>query len=196
MKKVLVCLILFISIFMLTGCMSKEDEEREKVFDSINKDIVNTGLVSSNWKYVASKYSWSGEMPNYREINYFYIDKNVYDEYKYYWLEDVDESEYKDGLNRMLGTIGNKVFYDINIYELGEQSDGDYRGVSTIPNTKYYLIDICDNVLYYRYISAHGEDMDSYSIIPIANTSDANTIKEYLAHLENNKWIYEEIKEQ
>ncbi len=176
---------------MLTGCMTKEDEEREILFDSINNDLVSTGLIPSSWKYVDQNYSWGGEMPNHYEINYIYIEKDLYDEYKYYWLEDIDDSEYEDGLNKSLVTTGDKVFYDVCIYDLGENLDGKYGGVSTIPDTRYFLITIYDNVLYYTYVSVVGED--SYGMQDMIDKYDANIIKGYLAHQEDNKWIYEEV---
>ncbi|MGX8774084.1 MAG: LptM family lipoprotein [Bacillota bacterium] len=194
MKKVFVCLFVLLSIFMLAGCMTEEEKEIDAVFDSINKDIAGTSIVPSNWKYVDSLFPSGGEMIICNEKHFFYIEKDIYDEYKYYWLEDVDDSDYRDGLNSELRTVGNKVFYDINMSNLGELSDGDYRGVSTTPDARYYLITIYDNVLYYNDVSEIGED--AYGISPVFDTSEANTIKEYLAHQENGKWIYEEIKDQ
>lgn len=131
-----------------------------------------------------------------KQINkyYFYIDSNNYDKYKSYWLEGIDKSQYRDKYNSDLAIHGDYVFKAININDLSYQSDVEYGNVHLTANNTYYLVQIYDESIYYKYISAVDvNDEIKYYEYSAFNCKDDSISKEYIFHQENEKWIIEEL---
>lgn len=171
----------------------KETEKiRNETYDSIPEELINKKIISSNWKYVDYAYGWSGERINKKDKFYFYIDDEEYDLYKNYWLEDVEESNYEDGLNRYLWEYGDRVFHLINISSLSYNSDIDYGNVHMAKDKTYYLVQIYNKAIYYKYIS-HYKDINNYSISSNFDYDRDSLLKEYIFYQDNNEWVIEEL---
>lgn len=171
----------------------KETEKiRKETYDSIPKELVNKKMVSSNWKYVDSSYGWSGEWTNKEDKYYFYIDEENYNLYKNYWLEDVEESDYYSGLNKDLFKYGNRVFHLINISSLVYNSDIEYGNVHMHKDKTYYLVQIYDKAIYYKYISSY-KDINNYILLSNFDYDRDSLLKEYIFYQDNNNWIIEEL---
>lgn len=165
---------------------------RKETYDSIPKELINKKMISSNWKYIDSAYGWSGEWTNKKDKYYFYIDEEKYNLYKNYWLEDVEKSEYSSGLNKNLGEYGNRVFHLINLRSLSYNSDIDYGNVHMYKDKTYYLVQIYDKSIYYKYVSYY-KDINNYAISSDFNYDRDSLLKEYIFYQDNNEWIIEEL---
>ena len=172
----------------------EKEQAREDIYDSIPKELLNRNLISKNLKYVGYEYGWKYEWIDKTDKYYFYIDNDNYDKYKNYWLEGIDKSEYTDKYNKNLATYGDYAFKAININDLVYKSDVEYGNVHLTANKTYYLVQIYDEAIYYKYVSAVDEkDETKYYIYSASSFKEDSISKEYIFHQENNKWKIEEL---
>lgn len=191
---------LFVGIFDMMGFginnkvnNYKETEKiRKEIYDSIPEELVNKEMIPYNWKYVDSSYGWSGEWTNKEDKYYFYIDEENYNLYKNYWLEDVVKSKYFSGLNKDLLKYGNRVFHLININSLVYNSDIEYGNVHMYKDKIYYLVQIYDKAIYYKYILSY-KDINNYVILSNFDYDGDSLLKEYIFYQDNNNWVIEEL---
>lgn len=171
----------------------KETEKiRKETYDSIPEELINKKMISSDWKYVDFAYGWSGEWTNKEDKYYFYIDEENYNLYKNYWLEDVEKSEYSSGLNKELREYGNRVFHLINVSSLSYNSDIDYGNVHMYKDKTYYLVQIYDKAIYYKYISYY-KDINNYFLSSNFDYDNDSLLKEYIFYQDDNEWRIEEL---
>lgn len=172
----------------------EKEQTRKDIYDSIPKELLNRNLFSKDLKYVGYKYGWGMEWTDKTDKYYFYIDNSIYDKYKSYWLEGIDKSQYRDKYNEGLATYGDYVFKAINVNNLSYTSDIEYGNVHLKANETYYLVQIYDEAIYYKYISAYDRDDETkYNIWSASNCKEDSISKEYIFHQENGKWIIEEL---
>lgn len=172
----------------------EKEQTRDNIYDSIPEELLNRNLISKNLKYVNYKYGWGMEWADKTNKYYFYIDSNNYDKYKSYWLEGIDKSQYRDKYNEGLATYGDYVFTAININDLSYKSDVEYSNVHLTANKTYYLVQIYDEAIYYKYISTVDvNDETKYYVYSASNYKEDSISKEYIFHQEKEKWIIEEL---
>lgn len=174
----------------------EKEQTRDNIYDSIPEELLNRNLISKNLKYVNYKYGWEMEWADKTNKYYFYIDSNNYDKYKSYWLEGIDKSQYRDKYNEGLATYGDYVyvFTAININDLSYKSDVEYSNVHLTANKTYYLVQIYDEAIYYKYISTVDvNDETKYYVYSASNYKEDSISKEYIFHQEKKKWIIEEL---
>ena len=172
----------------------EKEQTREKLYDSIPKELFNKGLLSKDLKFVNYKYGWGMEWTDKTDKYYFYIDSNDYNKYKNYWLEGIDKSQYRDKYNEGLATYGDYVFKAINVNDLSYTSDVEYGNVHLSANKTYYLVQIYDEAIYYEYVRVLDvNDETEYNVYSASNCKEDSISKEYIFHQENDKWIIEEL---
>lgn len=176
-------------VLSMSGCGM--DEEHAEAYEEVSRLAVKE-YGGEDWVPTGVCRSWGMETPNYYDKYYFYIDKDLYNNYKDYWLEDVPEEDFYESYNESLLNTGDYVQHCINIYLISCEEDEDYRGVQLKKNTEYYLTTVYENALYYQYISRF-QDKDNF----FSNANfrvDENSVKaEILYHKEGKRWIGEEI---
>lgn len=170
----------------------EKEQIREEIYDSIPKELLNRNLISKNLKYVNYAYAWSGEWPDKTDKYYFYIDSNNYDKYKSYWLEDVNKKNYSEGYNRNLWETGDYVFTAINVTDLKYSDDEKYGNVQLKANKQYYLVQIYDEAIYFKYVWNYKED-GSYIIDSNFKYKNNSLLKEYIFSQDGDSWIVEEL---
>ena len=163
---------------------------REDIYDSIPKELINRNMFPNDLMYVGSAYGWVFLSTNESDKYYFYIDDYNYDVYKHYWLEGIDKEDYTDNYNRDLIDYGSYIFKAINVSDLIYTDDVEYRNVHLTANKKYYLVQIYDEAIYYRWLSKAGE---GYIVFSKFNCKNDSLSKEYIFYEENNKWEVEEL---
>lgn len=172
----------------------EKEQTREDIYDSIPKELLNRNLISKDLKYVNYRYGWGMEWTDKTNKYYYYIDSNNYDKYKSYWLEGIDKSQYRDKYNDGLATYGDYVFKEINVNDLSYTSDVEYGNVHLKANETYYLVQICNEAIYYNYVSALDVNNETkYYVYSASNCKEDSITKEYIFHQENNKWEIEEL---
>lgn len=170
----------------------EKEEYKEDLYDSIPKELINRNLISNNLKYVASDYEWGMESADKTDKYYFYIANEQYNNYKSYWLEDVNKSQYREGYNRNLWETGDYVFYAINVSDLKYSSDIQYGNINLKANKQYYLVQIYDEAIYFKYIWNYKED-GSYLVDSKFKYKDDSLLKEYIFSQDSSKWLIEEL---
>lgn len=167
-------------------------EEREDTYNGIVDELESNKLITNDWRFVSKDYGWSGEWIDRSDQYYFYIDDEKYEKYKHYWLEGVNTAKYRDNYNRDLYEFGDYVFHAINISDLSYENDIDYANVHLTKNKTYYLVQIYDNSIYYKYIYNYKDD-GSYLTGSNFQLDGDSLSSEYIFYKENNKWIIEKL---
>lgn len=170
----------------------KSEQAREDIYNSIITILSQNNLISSNWIYVSDGYGWGMESLNRSDKYYFYINNENYEKYKYYWLEDVDKSEYREGYNEDLLEFGDYIFHAINISDLSYNSDIDYGNVHMSKNKTYYLVQFYNNAIYYKYISDYKNE-NYYGIVSDFELNYGSLSNEYIFYQENGQFIVEKL---
>ena len=186
--------ILFVLVFTgvavcLSACgMSEKDRQTyQEVLE-----LALTEVDSENWQFTGQSYSWGMETANKKDQYNFYIDRELYDTYKHYWLEDVPREEYRESLNAYLGETGTPVQHCINIRKMNYENDSDYRGVQLKKNTDYYLARCYDRSVYYRCITGERKE-NEYTISDEFSLDHTSLSKKILDHKTDEMWCKEEI---
>lgn len=214
LKIIIIIAVVIITLFAIATCMAvavinsidnefkkisnklnerKEAEKiREDTYDSIPKELISKKMIPENWKYVDSAYGWSGEHYDKEDKYYFYIEEELYNLYKYYWLEGVESSEFSKDYNKELGECGSQVFHLINVQSLSYSSDIDYGNVQMYKDKTYYLVEIYEKAIYYKYIPRF-KDINNYAIMSAFKYDRDSLLKEYIFYKDNNEWIIEEL---
>ena len=179
MKKIALFIAIIVILLSVTGC--KKEEERKKMHEDILKKLSAEKIIEDDWVYVGDQCTWGYESSDCSHQYYFYIDQEKYEQYKNYWLEDVEIS--KD-LNADLSENGEDVFYGIYISETTDQST----------NQTQYHITVYDRSLYYKYVIDYKEDK-GYAISSNYKCEKENISRKFVMYLENNEWVIEEESE-
>ena len=132
------------------------------------------------------------ETPDRTNRNYFYINKDNYNSYKHYWLEDVDKSKLKEDYNDDLYNTGDYVFHAININDLTSDSDSTYKNINIYKDKTYYIVTIYQKALFYKDIIRFSS-VDKYSTDNHFKIDRSSKSSELLFHQEDGKWVYEEV---
>lgn len=201
---IIVCLILLLSklafaklnnniIKPVNNIMEKTNKENE-LFNSIIEELLANNMFPNNLIYVDKYYGWENEWINKKDKYYFYIDENNYDKYKSYWLEDIDIEKCIDNYNINLIDTGDYIFHAINIKELGNfELNSSFENITITSTEIYYLINIYNEAIYYRYVNRLEQNKSKYTTIPVFKCNENSIDKRYLFHKENDKWIIEEL---
>lgn len=178
-----------VCLFGLSACrMDEEDAAHYEQVLALALDEVG----EENWKFTGQCCGWSGEAVNEYDQYNFYIDEENYNDYRRYWLEDVPEEEYRDGLNADLWETGDRVQHCINIYQLRYESDVDYMGVALKKDTDYYLVSVYEHTVFFRHVYAFGES-ETYGVSCGFSLGDESP-RRMLYHQEGSRWIMENTK--
>lgn len=195
---IFICLLTNIFVKTVDGVKDKindyeeKEESRNNLYDSIPNELFKRNLISSNLKFVGNDYGWSFEWVDKTDKWYFYINKDYYDKYKYYWLEDVDKSKYTDKYNEYLGSYGDYIFTAIEVDDLEYSKDIEYGNVHLKANQTYYLVQIYDESIYYNYISGY-KDANNYLVSTHSNYKPESLSKEFIFYQQDNEWVIEEL---
>ena len=164
----------------------------DEKYGSIIQELFDKNLINNNWKYAGQNSEWGllGSVKNHKY--YFYINKEDYDNYKYYWdFSNENNSKYYEGYNEFLKNTGDYIFHMIELEELKYSEDIDYGNMHLNKNNIYYLIEIYDKALYYKYVA---RSTDKGNIIEVKSDYDRDSLlKEYIFHNQNNKWVIDEL---
>ena len=185
----LTVLIVLLCVASLSGCGLSEEESADY------EEVLALALEEfgeKNWVHTGQSRSWGSETPNYHDQYNFYIDEELYDEYKHYWLEDVPENKYKEGLNQDLWQSGDYAQHCINIYKLNYSNDIDYSGVTVKKETDYYRVSVYDKALYYKYIYGFKDSQNFFTESDF-RVDDDSLIAEMLYHKEGKDWVMEKV---
>lgn len=194
-NKIFLIVLIGILCLGLTGC-SNDDKQRDKIYDNIINELSKNNLISNDWKYVASDYSPDLLGDDRSNKYYFYIDKTLYDTYKYYWLEDVDKSVYYDGYNSELDENGDHILKSVHIQELEYEEDCDNCYLTKIITSEnldkdksYYSVSIYDKAIYAKWVIKY-ENKKDYTIYDWFKVDRDSLTKRYIFYQENGKWIF------
>lgn len=175
----------------------EEEKEEKKNHENIAKDILSNGVLSKEMRLVSTKCEWDVISSNCNLGDYYYfIDNAKYDLYKHYWLEDIDNTTYYDGLNENLGQLGDYAFYVVNVTEISSTTDHDYGNVHLKKDKDYYLVEVYDKAIYYLYVEDLAEPFSeekNLHINEVHRFDENNLIKQYICYYENEKLIKEEL---
>lgn len=132
----------FDKIFSTAGNAIQENQKVDDTYFSILPELSKSNFIPEDWTYIDYAYEWGMETPDRTNRNYFYINKDNYNSYKHYWLEDVDKSKLKEDYNDDLYNTGDYVFHAINIDDLTPDSDSTYRNIKIYKGKTYYVVTI------------------------------------------------------
>lgn len=172
----------------------EEKQTREKNFENIAEELFKNNLISNNLKFISYKYGWNNNFADKTDKYYFYIDGNDYDEYKHYWLEGIDESQYTYGYNAELLENGDYVFKVVNIKEETYASDIEHYNVQLKANKTYYFVNIYEEGLYFKRVSGQEANGDfKYNIDGVFKYKEESISNMYVFYQENGNWNFEKL---
>lgn len=129
-----VCLVLVMLVSsLLTGCWNKYDIELKDAQAMVD-EIRQEGYVPEDWVYVDCSFPGGG-LFDYSKIILAYIDKDMYESHKSYWLEGVDEESLYPGFGP---EEPENVFHLVRIDSL---DDGTYKMTVYMTGTYYRYVD-------------------------------------------------------
>ncbi|MGI6205637.1 MAG: hypothetical protein ACOYJI_03250 [Anaerovoracaceae bacterium] len=128
----LVFLMVLSSLLTLTGC-SKYDI-RSKDAKAMVDELRQEGYVPDDWVYIDCSFPGGG-LFDYSKVILAYIDRDLYDSHKSYWLEGVDEEDLYPGFGP---EEPEKVFHLVRIDSL---DDGTYKMIVYMTGTYYKYVD-------------------------------------------------------
>ena len=109
-------------------------------------------------------------------------------------MEGVDKTQYRDKYNSGLKTYGDYVFKAVYINDLFYKSDVEYGNVHLKADKTYYLVQIYDEAIYYKYVSAVDvNDEIKYYTYSASNCKEDSISKEFIFSQNNGKWELEEL---
>lgn len=182
----------FDKIFSTVGNAIQENQKVDDTYFNILPELSKSNFIPEDWTYIDYAYEWGMETPDRTNRNYFYINKDNYNSYKHYWLEDVDKSKLKEDYNDDLYNTGDYVFHAINIDDLTPDSDSTYRNIKIYKDKTYYVVTIYKKALFYKDIIRFSS-VDKYSTDNYFKIDRNSKSTELLFHQEDGKWVYEEI---
>lgn len=182
----------FDKIFSAAGNAIEESQTVDDTYFSILPELSKGNFISDDWTYIDYAYEWGMETPDHTNRNYFYINKDNYNSYKHYWLEDVDKSKLKEDYNDDLYNTGDYVFHAININDLTSDSDSTYKNINIYKDKTYYIVTIYQKALFYKDIIRFSS-VDKYSTDNHFKIDRSSKSTELLFHQEDGKWVYEEV---
>ena len=155
--------------------------------------VCKTAKKAANSSYLMSKFAFVFNAIGILIITGLLFNSIGTDFKSNYWLEGIDESQYRDKYNEKLPNYGDYVFKLININDLTYISDIEYGNVHLKANKTYYLVQIYDEAIYYKYITAkdNGNEINYHVYSDFYYKKDSIS-KEYIFSQNNGGW---EIKE-
>ncbi len=193
-KKVYILsiILVFICSIMFSACgLSKEEQ-------ALYDEVLNLSLEQispQNWKYTGKTYSWSLESPDYHNQFFFYIDEDIYDDYKSYWLEGIPKEMYKRGFNNDLYLYGEYVQHCINITShIYDEEFNLFVDLYAGKDAPRFKVSIYDKSLFYIYTKPQHSDG---SIIRDSgyDIDRESCIAQMYFYKQNDEWIMKEISE-
>lgn len=130
-KTAIICLVaLLLSMTLMTGCQaSKTIDSTAEIMKMLNKK----DIIPEDWHYLDSYFPVDGgEWRTYKTMYLCFIDEDLYDTYKYLWMEDVDQSEIGPGYSP------EEVKEVFHIVKVLVEDDGSYE-LQFYMNGTYYL---------------------------------------------------------
>ena len=184
----------FDKIFSTAGNAIQESQKVDDTYSSILPELSKNNFIPEDWTYIDYAYEWGMETPDRTNRNYFYINKDNYNSYKHYWLEDLDKSKLSEDYNEDLYDNGEYVFHAVNINDLTSDSDSTYKNINIYKDTTYYVVTIYQKALFYKDIIRFSS-VDKYSTDNYFKIDRSSKSAELLFHQEDGKWVYEEVNE-
>lgn len=167
-----------------------------ETYDSIPDELLVEKILSEDYIFVGKKSPWGYKSTDVSRKYYFYINEEKYDEYKHYWLEDIDESDYRDDYNSGLSSYGDYVFKAVLVSDLCYEDDTYYGNVFLEANKTYYLVNIYDEAIYYKYIRESGSKENlKYSDYVGFNVKEESLSAKYIFQKNNDHWSIQEVVE-
>ena len=163
-------------------------------YSDIKREIENSQILPNNLEFISEANGTLSELgiTDNSTKYYFYIEKNKYNSYKSYLLEDIDKSLLKEGFNKELEQNGDYEFKAVRIYAKEYNSDTTYKNIKLKKETKYYFVEVYDKALFYNYVYSF-KDYNNYGIGTNFDINDDSLLYEYVFFKNNGKWIIEKI---
>lgn len=161
--------------------------------DLIIKELNKQKIVKNDWKYIDNSCGMNLETQDCSTKYYFYIEKDKYNSYKNYWLEDVDKKTFYNKYNYYLYEDGDYAFKLIKISKISYNINYNYKGINLDKDKDYYSIKLYDKALYYKYINTY-KDENNYETISKYDYDADSITKEYISYIDNGKIIIKETK--
>ncbi len=191
---ILVCIIL-IYLLVIPNIFNFDFFSSKDEYNQIRKKIEDMQILPNNLELISETTGTLTELGindnSYKY--YFYIDKNKYNSYKNYWLEDVDKSLLTEAFNKELRHYGDYEFKALSIKAKEYTTDTNYKNITIKKDTKCYFVDIYNQALYYNYIFDF-KDYNNYGIGEEFDIKNNSLIYEYIIYKDAGQWIIEKVE--